>query len=134
MKQLFTGIINKFTTGTPTIYTNLGGRLRLHEAKQGETLPYGVFFLIGTSPDYYFGEQRLFSNIIQFSLFTNDRSSENICDYYDNLTSLFDECTLTITDYNFLRMERTWDYLLRDAPEGVWQSSIQYRITMEKLT
>ena len=134
MKQLFTGIYNKFTTGAPAIYTNLGGRLRLHEAKQGETFPYCVYFLIGTSPDFYFGEQKLFSTIVQFSLFTEERSASNIGTYYDNLIALYDESILTVADYSFLRMERTWDYLIRDAPEGVWQWSLQYRITMEKFT
>ena len=134
MKQLFTGIYSKFTTGAPAIYTSLGGRLRLFRAKQGETLPYAVYYQIGTSPDYYFGLQKLFSTIIQFSIFTEERSAANIGTYFDNLTALYDECTLAVVGYTFLRMERTWDYLLRDEPEGVWQWSIQYRVTLEKFT
>ena len=133
MKQLFTGIYSKFTTGVPTIYTNLSGRLRLHEAKQEELLPYCVYYMIGDSPDYYFGAERTFSTIIQFSIFNEDRSSENCCTYFDNLTALYDECTLTVTGYTFLRMERTWAYLLRDEVAGVWQYTIQYRVTLEKL-
>jgi len=33
-----------------------------------------------------------------------------------------------------LRMERTWAYPLRDEEERVWQYTVQYRITLEKLT
>ena len=134
MKQLFTGIYSKFTTGAPTIYTNLGGRLRLHEARQGETLPYCVYYMIGDSPDYYFGAEKTFSTTIQFSLFDESASFENIGTYFDNLCALYDECTLTVTGYTFLRMERTWAYPLRDEEERVWQYTVQYRITLEKLT
>jgi len=134
MKQLFTGIYSRFTTGAPAIYTSLSGRLRLHEAKQGETLPYGVYYLIGDSPDSYFGAERTFSTIIQFSLFADDRSATNICTYFHNLTALYDECTLTVTGYTFLRMERTWAFLIRNAEEGIWQYTTQYRVTLEKLS
>ena len=134
MKQLFAGIMTKFSTGAPAIYTNLAGRLRLHEAEQDEALPYAVYYMIGDAPDYYFGEQLLHSTTLQFTIFADDASSENICTYFDNLTALYDECTLTVATYGFLRMERTWAYLLRDAEEAIWQYVIQYRVTMEKTT
>ena len=128
MKQLFDGIYLKFTAGTPAIYTSLGGRLRFHEAEQDETLPYCVYYMIGDAPDYYFGDQSLFRTTIQFTIFAEDSSPENICTYFDNLAALYDECTLTVTTYSFLRMERTWAYLIRDAEEAIWQYTIQYRI------
>ena len=133
MKQLFTGIYSKFTTGAPTIYTNLGGRLRIHEARQGETLPYAVYYMTGDGPDYYFGAERTFSTTMQFNIYDGSSSPENVCTYFDNLCALYDECKLTVTGYTFLRMERTWAYLLRDEEERVWQYVIQYRVTMEKL-
>jgi len=136
MKQLFTGIYNLFAPAgaKPTIYTNLDGKLRLFEAKQGETLPYCVYYLIGDGPDWYFEDERIFRAMIQFNLYTDDRSATNVCTYTDNLMALYDECTLSVTGYTFLRMERTWEYLLRDPEEQVWQYVVQYRVTLEKLT
>lgn len=134
MKQLYAAIMTKFSTGVPAIYTNLGGRLRLHEAEQDEALPYAVYYIIGDAPDYYFGDQVNFSTTLQFSIFDDNASAENISTYFDNLTALYDECTLTVATYGFLRMERTWAYPLRDEEEAVWQYTIQYRVTMEKTT
>jgi hypothetical protein len=134
MKELFAGIYGKFApVGVkPTIYTNLSGRLRLYEAKQGELFPYCVYSLIGDAPDYWFLSERQESYTLQFSLFTDDRSSENIGTYFNNLTALYDECDLTVSGYTFLIMRREWSYLLRDTIDSVWQYILQYNVLLEK--
>ena len=115
----------------PAIYTSLGGRLRHHTARQGDPFPYCVYAFLGLGPDHWMGGELQEEITMQFNLFTNESSAVNLNTYYKQLTALFDECTLTVSGYDFLRMERTWAYPLRDVINEVWQYTIQYRITVE---
>ena len=130
MKAHFTGIYNLFTTGPPTIYTNVGGRFYLTEAPQNTTFPYIVYYVEGNDYDYQFVED--FEDfIIQFNIFDDDVSSaSNIGTYFENLKSLFDWSTPTIAGYTVVRFVRQFATLARD--DEVWQYTIQYQVLLEK--
>ena len=55
MNVLLTGIKTLFTTNTPDLNTNLGGRLYTNNPPQGTTYPYGVLTIAGIEPDYTTG-------------------------------------------------------------------------------
>lgn len=130
MKALFTGIYNLFTTGPPSIYTNVGGRFYLTEAPQETVFPYIVYYLESNEYDYEFVED-FEDHIIQFNIFDDSiGSASNITTYYENLKSLFDWSLPTVTGYRVVRFTRLFSTMVRD--EDIWQYTIQYRVVLQK--
>ena len=131
MQALQSAIMTKFASDSPGLYDDLGGRMRFQTARQGETFPYCVYSIIGFGPDHWFGGELQEEITLQFSIFTNESSAVNLNALYTTLTALFDECTLAVSGYDFLRLERNWAYPLRDDENNSWQYTIQYRATIE---
>lgn len=133
MGPIMSAIYSKFAPvgAKPAFYTSMGGRLRPFVARQGETYPFCVYLLIGDSNDVWPGGETQESITMQFSIFTNESSMVNINTYFTNLIALYDECTLSVSGYTFLRMERQWAYPLRDDQNNVWQYVVQYNILVE---
>lgn len=129
MKALFTGIFNLFTTGTPAIYTSVGGRLYLTEAPQNTSFPYIVYYLISNDYDFQF-EEDYEEFIIQFNIFDDDASASDIGTYFENLKSLYDWSSPTVTGYSVINFTREFAQLARD--DDVWQYTVQYRVLLEK--
>jgi len=129
MKTLFTGIYNLFITGTPAIYTNVGGRFYLTEAPQNTAFPYIVYYLANNDYDYQFVED--FEDfLIQFNIFDDKASASNISTYFENLKTLFDWSVPTVTGYTVSRFVREFAQLVRD--DEVWQYTVQYRVLLQK--
>lgn len=129
MKTLFTGIYNLFTTGSPAIYTDVGGRFYLTEAPQDTTFPYIVYYLVSNDYDYQF-EEDFEEFVIQFNIFDDKASPSNISDYYENLKTLFDWSSPTVSNYTVITFQREFSQLARD--DDVWQWTVQYRVLLEK--
>ena len=135
MKAIYDAIYAKFApSGTkPSVYSDLGGRMYPHEAPQGVTFPYGVYMLIGDSPDYYFDDEQLEDLTVQFMLFDKpgNSSSVNLMTYYGHLDALYNKCSLTVVGYTHLEMVREWGYPLRDLENNIWQYVVQYGVLLE---
>ena len=133
MDSVFEAINNRFAPGgdKPAFYTDMAGRLRLHEARQRETFPYCVYVLLGGSLERFFNAERQEALSIQFSIYSNEPSAANICSYYDNIKLLFDNCSLTITNWTGLWMQRRWAYLTSIEEDDVWHYAVQYRLLIE---
>ena len=131
MKKINDAIYTLFTTKTggvyPALHINLGGRLYGMNAPQKATWPYGIFFPVSDVPDYLF-DKTLTTSRVQFSLFSSDESSSNIETLYDNLTTLYDWCKLTLTSVTFLYMKRLNSTLLRDPNDMYWMYHIDYEL------
>lgn len=136
MKELQSAIVTKFNALTGgnhnTFYTGIGSRLYFRKAPNVEvTFPYCIFYFGSDVNDYQFIEE--FDNVVvQFSIFSNTSSSSELGDLLTYAKSLFDWCTLTVSNYTFLKMERIYanhgDWI---AEEEIWQTVIQYRILLE---
>jgi len=132
MKNLLTAIYSKFTTGPPTIYTNLGGKMYLAEAPQDTAMPYCVYDLISDVPEYHFGFQHE-SVLIQFSIYTDDSSATNVMTYGTNLKALYDNCSMSVSGYTHIDFNRDQsDRLLRDPEGETWQWSVDYTVLLGK--
>lgn len=130
MKTLFQAIMGRFAGSA--LSTALGGRLYNSVAAQTATPPYGVFLLVSGVPDWTFTDN-MEEALIQFSLFDENASPATICDLYDKLTALFDDCVLTVTDWTHLYMWRDSQQLVREEEDpGYWHYIVQYRLLMEK--
>lgn len=133
MKTLFTGIYSLFVAEPANaFYTAIGGRLYLGEAPQGATYPYCVYSMPSNVPEYYFSGERLEEFLIQFSIFDKDGSASDIGTLFENLKTLFDDCTVTVAGYTCLIFERSLARLIRHPADNVWQHTVQYEVTLEK--
>jgi len=128
MKALLKGIYDKyltdntFRTAVPQFY--------LGNAPQGITAPYAVFQLITNVADYNF-TSTFDEAEIQIDIIASNVSS-NILDYADKCMALFDDCTLTVAGYQFMKMERDWNSLIEDPEEEIQRYTIQYTVWLRK--
>ena len=141
--ELITAVMTKFTTSTPTIYTNLGGRMYFYELPQKTTssgiqittqYPCAVFRPIGQKPEWWMysggtphaGEDLL----MDFTIYTRDATVGNLLTYVSNLKTLYDWCSITMTSYTLMSMQR----ISISAPmkiDDVWQQTVTYRIRID---
>ena len=88
-----------------TLYTSLGGRCYYDTADSSDT-PYMVFSIVSGVPDNVFqktGE----SVLVQFDLLSAlSAGKTEITTMYTNLTTLLDDCVLTITGKNCVQFQR----------------------------
>lgn len=95
MNNLLTAIYEKLSGSD--LSNDVGGRMYLDEAPEGAQFPYVVFFIVSDIPENAFaldGE----SVIIQFSLYSTSQGATEITAMYTHLKSLYDDCSLSITD------------------------------------
>lgn len=126
MKVLLQAIITEIV-GTD-LSTNIGGRLYLSEAPQNVSFPYCVYDLISEIPDEYFSSPDLEEVVLSFGLFSENESSIEVQDLFENLKTVYDNCALTVTGYTHVSMYRTFSSLIRDPENNVWQYNCDYDV------
>jgi hypothetical protein len=103
MQILIDAITNKLLDST--LYWSLGGRC-YYDTADSDDLPRLVYSIVSGVPDNVFqktGE----SILIQFDLFSAlSAGKTQITTMYTDLTTLFDDCTLTITGKNCVLFQR----------------------------
>ena len=101
MKNLLDAIYLHFSELTAGVHTDfwidLNGAMYKERAPQGYEFPYCVFTTVAEAHSKTFGEH-FKEPLIQFSIFTDDSSTDNIEDMYTDLKSLYDEAEFNITD------------------------------------
>ena len=128
MKALFKAVYDKYLTAND--FRTAVSQFYLNNAPQGISRPYSVYQLITNIADYNFtstfDEAELQIDII------DDNASSDILDYADKCMALFDDCELSVTGYQFLKMERDWNQLSEDPEEEIQRYTIQYTIWLRK--
>ena len=128
MKALIEGIstlyltVNDFRTAVP--------RFHLNNAPQSSSKPYAILSLITNVADYNF-TSTFDESEIQIDIIASNVSSD-ILDYADKCMALFDDCTLTVAGYQFIKMERDWNSLIEDPEEEIQRYTIQYTVWLRK--
>ena len=128
MKALLKGIYDKYLTAND--FRTVVSQFYLNNAPQGITAPYAVFSLITNVADYNF-TSTFDEAEIQIDIIASNVSS-NILDYADKCMALFDDCTLTVSGYQFIKMERDWNALIEDPEEEIQRYTIQYTVWLRK--
>ena len=134
MKELFAALYTKFKSGGNSFYTALSGRLHLFNAPQNETLPYAVYSKPTGDTDYNFTNTFDYPQI-QFDIFSDavEQDATEILNLRNYCSALFDDCTLTVTNYDFLKMERAFEVgPIKEIDMEVWRYTIAYDIWLEK--
>jgi len=129
MKALFKAIYDKFSAAND-FNTAIGGQFYLNAAPQGIDKPYAVFQLINNAVDYNFSSTFDDAEIQIDIIDGNDDST--ILDLADYCMALFDDCTLTVSGYQFLKMERDLNFLTEDPAEELQHYVIQYTVSTRK--
>lgn len=104
MNNLLSSIMTK-TTGS-ALSTDVNGRVFLDRAPEETEFPYVSFFIVSGVPDDVFNKKGK-DIILQFDLFSNSEGAAEITDMYNDLHSLFDDCSLAITSNNLVWMKET---------------------------
>jgi len=129
MKELFGSIYTKFSTAND-FNTALGGRFYLNHAPQSAATPYCVYQLITNIADYNFTST--FDDAeIQMDII-DDNTSSDILDHAYKCMALFDDCTLSVSGYQFMKMERDWNAFISDPEEQIQRYTVQYLVSLRK--
>jgi len=133
MKNFTTALMTKFNSTTGGVHNNfynsVSGKLYKERAEQDSALPYAVYHIISSVPDWSFNSD--FEDIrIQFDLFSDKNSSSEIEDMYTYLRELFDWCTFTVTNQDLVYMRRALARLVKDPVDDVWMYTVDYEIKL----
>ena len=134
MNNVRKAIYNKYTASTGHgAYTNVAGRFYHGQAPQGATFPYIVFFEVADVNEVDFSEERE-DLTWQFNIFSQNSSATEADTVLTNLRSLFDDCSLTVTDWRHLYTQRRNTYPNNDYSQvpPIHGFSIEYDILIEK--
>ena len=134
MKDLAKGIYDKFLTAN-TFKTYVGSRMYLEEAPQGVTYPYATYHLDSIVHEWNFGTD-YYDASVMFNLFSNTASGSELFTMHDYLTTLYDDCLLTVTGYKHIYMIRMFGKLNKEFDanlnKSIWQYSVEYGVYLQK--
>jgi hypothetical protein len=130
MKAIYKAIYSRFNT-TNDLKTALSGRMYPHGATQNVDFPYCAYYAISEFMDQDFTDERETVNV-QFSLFSEEESLEEITTLYEYLKALYDDQILSVDGYTMLEFKRYAGHLIKDIELGVWQYNIDYDVMLEK--
>jgi len=134
MNALQIAIYNKFNANTGHgAYTGVSGRFYLNVAPQGVTFPYVVYFEVTDIDDLNFTDE-LQEHLIQFNCFSQNNSALEAGQIFDNLKRLFDNCSLTVTDWRHIGFQRALTIPNNDFSQvpPIHGYSIQYDVLLER--
>jgi hypothetical protein len=129
MKDVIKAIYDKFTTSN-TFKTAISSRFYLNSAPQAASKPYSVFQLITNTATYNF-TSTFDDSEIQIDII-DDNNTSDILDVADKCMTLFDDCQLTVSGYQFMKMERDFNMLIEDQEGEIQRYTIQYTISTRK--
>lgn len=134
MNPLFKGIYNHFSATTTTgFYNDISGRLYLNVAPQETTFPYCVYFSVSDIDELDFSDEQE-DFLIQFNIFSQNNSALEAGNLLESLKTMFDNCDLTVTDWNHLRFQRNSVYPNNDFSQvtPIQGYSVDYDVLLEK--
>ena len=132
MKVLFDGIYTLFSGSA--LATSLTNRMYFVTGRQGGAYPYCVYGPISNVNDLTFTETAE-NTVIQFDLFDDGNDPTNILAYFEQLKTIYDNATITVSGFNHIMFYREEDFLSQDIDETdklFWQLSVQYRCAIQK--
>ena len=106
---------------------------------QGTELPYAVLTTGNVTVDYTMGASTDRAETIPVTItawlgvdtYTDLQPAEWLLDTYEDLAAVFDDCALTMHDWELVRCERT-GYALESDPDGGWAVRVNYTILIEE--
>ncbi len=134
MNSLFTAIWDRFATTTGSgFYNDVSGRMYLNHAPQESTFPYCVYFSVSDFDDLDFTDERE-DFLMQFNIFSDKNSATEAGDLLESLKTMFDNCSLTVTNWRHLQFQRNLVIPNNDFSQvpPIHGFSIEYDVLLEK--
>ena len=127
MNNVRKAIYNKYTASALTYGFYYG------KAPQESTFPYIVFFDVSNVNDVDFSEERE-DLMVQFNIFSENNSPTESETMLTGLRTLFDDCSITVTGWSHLYMQRGNTYPNNDYAQDppIHGFSVEYDILIEK--
>lgn len=136
MRAVDAAIKTKFTTKVgdsyPALYTDVNGRMYNTWAPQQTVYPYILYQDITGTPDINFTHNHR-ELLYQFSLFSAEASISEIGKMEEDLLSLFEGCTLSVTDWTFTFMQEEQTRGPDRDEDKIWMVTTDFRIHIEKI-
>lgn len=127
--KVLAGIMTKFSGSA--FATAIGSRMYSRYVPQLAVFPYAVLALPITSHDWNYSDQ--FEEVdVQISAFSTSGNEVEINDILTKALALYDDCTLAVTGYTSVYMQRESIHALGDGENGVRQFTILYNLLIEK--
>jgi len=113
-------------------YDDIDGRLYLDVAPQQSTFPYCVYTGDRTTELDFSEEHRLF--LIKFDIFSQNNSAFEAGEILENLKTMFDNCSLTVTGWRHLQFKRSMVHPNNDFTQTppIQGYSVEYEVLLEK--
>ena len=134
MNALNKAIWNRFKTTTGSgFYNDISGRMYHNKASQKATFPYCVYFSLSDVNELDFTDDRE-DILIQFNIFSQNNSALEAGNLLESLKTMFDNCSLTVTDWRHIKFQR--DFVIpnndfsQDPP--IQGYSVQYNVLLER--
>ena len=134
MNSLFTAIYNRFATTTGSgFYNDVSGRMYLNHAPQEATFPFCVYFSVSDVDELDFTDERE-DFAIQFNIFSENNSATEAGNLLESLKTMFDNCSLTVTDWRHLQFQRNLIMPNNDFSQvpPIHGYSVEYDVLLEK--
>lgn len=134
MNGLFQGIYNHFAQTTTTgFYNDVSGRMYHNKAPQSATFPYCVYFSVSDVDELDYTDERE-EFLIQFNIFSQNNSALEADNLLDSLETMFDNASLTVTDWRHLQFQRNFVIPNNDLDQvpPIMGYSVQYTALLEK--
>lgn len=130
MNNLLCAIMARYNTANQ-LHTALGNNFFSFRVPTDCDFPYCVFYpMVETLDNFQFQAECQQQNIpVQFNIYSNTRSTEEIGTLCEYLTNLYDFCELDLgLAYQHLWMKRTWRLRQFLADVNLWQYSVEYYV------
>lgn len=118
--------------------TSINGKFYLSKTPQSVAYPYVVYHILSERPEYYLFSKTIsshnFENInISMNIHSNSDSASEALTILDYLKTHFDDCDLTVSGWNDIKIERT-DVLgpFYDDQIPEWIISVSYNVILQK--
>ena len=127
MKVLETALVSYYNSNMvyspkPKLYNT--------KAPKRALFPYITFNQISGVPENALRRKKIESFLYQFNIFSAEESVVELNNIFEDLKTVFDNCTLIVVGYNFIDMDR--EISRKDEIEIkaqiIWKYTIQYRI------
>ena len=124
MQAILTAIYSLYNSNL-ALKASIPGGLFFEMAPQGATLPFAVYSMITSVPDYYLGGMSFELVQIQFDIYADTNVKRLTAQ--SALTSLYDDARPTVTGYTSIIMERSNVQLLRDGDQDqIFRAIVEY--------
>lgn len=137
MNAFATGLYNRSQVNS-NFKTSVNGRFYLAKTPQPPVYPYVVYHILNENPDYYLASPSIsshnFENInVSMNIHSSSASASEALTILDYLKTHFDDCDLTVSGWNDIKVEREnvlGPFYDDQIPE--WIVSVEYSILLQK--